>query len=290
MRLTLYKMQACGNDFLLLDSMNHETPVFHPTEVAWVCDRHYGIGADGFVVLAAGKTAHAEWTFYNSDGSQADMCGNAARCAILYLQLKYFPNHTPISIQTRAGIIRGRCLDKRTVELAMFSLQEEGREVYQKILPVGDDNFQVNTIDTGVPHAVIEVKDIYTYPIREIGKKLVKHPAFGTKGSNITFFQRLVGNRIRSTTFERGVEDETLACGTGVAAAAMVFSQNYLQQFPIEVITPGGNLFVDSSPVSHMLLLIGPAEFVFEVNVEDLLRNFERPYLFSEGKRPEIAT
>lgn len=289
MRFTLYKMQACGNDFLFFDSMHHEPPMFYQQEIRWLCDRHFGVGADGLVVLASGKNTHAQWTFYNSDGSEAEMCGNAARCAILFLQIKYFPNHTPISILTAAGIVRGRCLDPRIVELALFDLKEEGHEVNHKVVPVGEQNFEVYSVNTGVPHAVIEVKDILTYPIEEVGKKLVHHPAFGSKGTNVTFFQRLVGNRIRTTTFERGVEKETFACGTGVAAAAIAYSQNYLQPFPIEVLAPGGDLIVDSSPVSQMLLITGPAEFVFEINVEDIPRNFEKPFLYSESKGTEDA-
>lgn len=285
MRFDFIKMQACGNDFVIMDSMNHEPPKFSVKEVQWICDRHYGLGADGFVILKTGERTHATWIFYNSDGSIAEMCGNAARCVIAYLQENHFPNESPLSLETKAGIIRGRRIDRSVVEIALFPLDKEMPEMRHKVLPVGEYNIELHTINTGVPHAVIEVKDITTFPIDKIGEALVKHEAFGPEGTNVTFYQRVVGNRIRSTTFERGVEKETFACGTGVAASAIVYSQNYLQAFPIEVLTPGGEIQVDASPYSKMLLLTGKAEHVYNVTLEDLPTNFEQPLLYSNYKR-----
>lgn len=281
MRFDFVKMQACGNDFILFDSMNHQPPKFAAHEIRWICDRHFGIGADGLVVLTPGERTHASWTFYNSDGSEAEMCGNAARCVIAHLHENHFPEESPIALETKAGVIRGRRIDRSTVELALFELTPERSEYKQLVLAVGEYNLEVNLINTGVPHAVIEVKDITTFPIEQIGSALVRHEAFGEQGSNITFYQRVVGNRIRSTTFERGVEKETFACGTGVAAAALVYSQTYMQQLPVEVLAPGGELLVDVSPYSKMLLLTGRVEHVFNLTLEDIPNNFEQPVLYS---------
>jgi diaminopimelate epimerase len=287
MNLKFTKMQGCGNDFLILDYVNSEPPPFYPREVQFLCDRHFGIGADGLVLLQPGdNNAHARWTYYNSDGSEAEMCGNAARCVVKFLAEKHFPNESPISIQTKAGVIRGRMIeDTPLVEIALFKKDNNHFEYKQKVIKTEHHTFDLCSINTGVPHAVIEVKDIFAYPILSVGKELVKHPAFGDEGTNVTFYQRLVGSRIRSTTFERGVENETFACGTGVAAAAVIFSETYLQPLPVEVVTPGGEMKVDLSPVSEWIVIQGPAEYVFEVEMEGVFSAFEKPFLFSGNRR-----
>jgi diaminopimelate epimerase len=287
MKFKFHKMQGCGNDFLLMDCMNDEPPNFYRNEIVQLCDRHYGIGADGFLILMKSQdTADAAWKFFNSDGSPAEMCGNAARCAVRFLQEKYFPGEEPVSIETGAGLIKGKLLDDKTVEITLFAKGNLKFEYTEKIISTEKNIFTVFCIDTGVPHAVLEVKDIFTYPIGQVGRLLVKHPVFGPAGSNITFFQRLVGNRIRSTTYERGVYRETFACGTGAAAAAIIYTEQYLQDFPVEVAVPGGDLAVEVSPVSKMLLLRGPAEYLFQVELEALDNKFEPPALYGERRRP----
>jgi diaminopimelate epimerase len=287
MKIKLHKMHGCGNDFLFLDSMQEEPPRFYRAEIVQLCDRHCGVGADGLVILHKGKApqADAAWEFYNSDGSQAEMCGNAARCAIKYLQEKHFPGDEPVSIETAAGLIRGKVQEDGSVEVTLFSQGNLKFEYQEKILSTEKNIFTAFCVNTGVPHAVIEVKDIMSYPIAQVGRLLLKHPVFGVEGTNVTFFQRLVGNRIRSTTFERGVERETLACGTGAAAAAIIYTEQYLQGFPVEVSVPGGDLVVDVSPVSKMLLLRGSAEHVFDVEIESLNNKFEAPTPYGDHRR-----
>lgn len=286
MDLNFLKMQACGNDFLILDSMHSEPTPFYPKEVLWLCDRNYGVGADGLVILSKSTEHHAKWIFYNSDGLEAEMCGNAARCAVRYLADTYFPHDVPIAIETKAGVIKGRLMETPgIVEVTLTSKSYEKFEYDQAVIATDNYSLEVNLVNTGVPHAVIEVKDLESYPILQVGKAVRNHPTFGSEGSNVTFFQRQVGARIRSTTFERGVEGETLACGTGAAAAAIVYSETYLQPLPIEVIVPGGELVVDISPVSKMLLLQGPAQYVFRVSLSEITNNFEKFYAFSQARR-----
>lgn len=286
MRFPFHKMHGCGNDFLIIDYLGAHAPEFFPEEIAYLCDRHFGLGADGMVVLCEEKNAHAGWKFFNSDGSRAEMCGNAARCVIKYLAERHYPGEVPISLQTDVGIIKGKLMENNPdiVEITLSPTAIKSFEYEQKLVVAGENSFDVNFINTGVPHAVIEVKDIDTYPILDVGKRLLKHPAFGTAGTNVTFFQRVVGQKIKSTTFERGVEHETFACGTGVAAAAIIYSELFLQPFPIEVEAPGGFLEVDVSPVSKMLLLRGPAQNVFTVELDAIPRHFEKPFLFSDRK------
>lgn len=282
MKFNFLKMQGAGNDFIFLDSMHMQPPQFHPKEIEYFCDRNFGVGADGFVLLTASKEAHAEWLFINSDGTEAEMCGNAARCAIRLLADKHFPDEIPLSIKTKAGIIKGKPLDKNLVEIALLKSDDGKFEYEQRVLKVDDLVLDIFITNTGVPHAVIEVKDLSTYPIEKIGKLLLHHPMFGKEGTNVTFFEREVGQSIRSTTFERGVEKETFACGTGVAAAAIVYSHLFLQPFPINVTAPGGLLTVDLSPVSKYVLLQGPAHYLFEVSIEDMPMGYEKRRLYSE--------
>jgi diaminopimelate epimerase len=285
MKFPFHKMHGCGNDFLIIDYLGAHAPEFFPSEVAFLCDRHFGLGADGLVVLYEASGAHAGWHFYNSDGSPAEMCGNAARCVIRYLADRHYPEEVPISLSTEIGIIRGKRLEtENLIEITLSPQPVKNFQYEQKLVVAGENSFDVNFINTGVPHAVIEVKDLSTYPILDVGKRLLKHPAFGEAGTNVTFFQRVVGQKIRATTFERGVEHETFACGTGVAAAAIVYSETFLQPFPIQVETPGGTLEVDVSPVSNMLLLRGPAEYVYSVELDTIPRGFEKPFLFSDRK------
>ncbi len=282
MKFNFVKMQGAGNDFIILDSMHMDAPQFHPREIQYFCDRNFGVGADGFVLLMGSTEAHAEWLFINSDGSEAEMCGNAARCAIRYLTDKHFPDEIPLSIKTKAGIIKGKLLEQNQVEIALFKSNDGKFEYDHRVLKNEEAVLDIFSFNTGVPHAVIEVKDLSTYPIEKIGKLVMHHPMFGKAGTNVTFFEREVGQKIRSTSFERGVEKETLACGTGVAAAAIVYSQLYLQPFPITVEAPGGVLTVDISPVSKYVLLQGPADYVFEVQMDDVPIGYERKKLYSE--------
>jgi diaminopimelate epimerase len=285
MNFHFVKMQGCGNDFLIMDYFGTDPMDLRPNEIRFLCDRHFGFGADGLVVLCGSEVAHAAWKFFNSDGSEAEMCGNAARCVIRLLAEKHYPSETaPLSLETKAGIIRGRKMDDQSIEITLHPESGMKFESEQKIIKTEKDVFEGYFINTGVPHFVLEVKDLYSYPIDEVGALFVKHEAFQPSGTNVTFFQRVVGPRIRSTTFERGVEKETLACGTGVAAAAIIYSELYLQAMPIEVNVPGGDLTVDISPVSKMLLLRGPAEYVFSGECSEIPQNFEERFQYGAKK------
>ncbi len=286
MKVHFIKMQGCGNDFLVVDAIRAATaPRFRPYEVQYYCDRHFGVGADGLVVLHRSDKADVGWTFYNSDGSAAEMCGNAARCVIRYVSEKYLPDET-ISIETLAGIVKGRKLSDGGVEVSLVQQKPFVFDYREMILEIDKTAYQVYCTDTGVPHAVLEVRDLITYPITRVGKQIQSHPVFKDKGTNVTFWQKLVSNRIRATTFERGVGAETLACGTGAAAAALIFSQLYAQPLPINISVPGGELMIDLSPVSRVLLLTGPAEYVFEVELESAPPHFEKQTIFSANPQP----
>lgn len=286
MKYSFIKMQGCGNDFLVFDQMKEEDPVgFRKHEVQFLCDRHYGLGADGLVVLTrGGDKSHCLWKFFNNDGSVAEMCGNAARCAIRFLSDHYFPNEEVISVETLAGVIKGKInLELGGVEVTLFSSGETKPVVQEKLIRSADEVFRCHIINTGVPHAVIEVKEILDYPISQVGKIILNHPAFEPDKTNVTFFQQKMGPQIRATTYERGVERETLACGTGAAAAALVYSDLYMTPPPISVEMPGGTIVVDESPVAKRLLLRAEAEYVSVIQLDEIPNEFERRFPF-EGR------
>ena len=284
MKFKFQKMQGAGNDFLFLDAMKGDEPTLYPSEIIHVCDRNYGIGADGLVILRPGEEGHSRWTYFNCDGQEAEMCGNAARCAIRYLKEHHFPDEDVISLETRAGLLKGKLIEEDRVEITLLPQSHTSFPYEDKYLRVGEEMINARCITVGVPHAVIEVDNIETYPINRVGAALVRHSAF-ENGTNVTFFQRQVGNRIRATTYERGVEVETLACGTGAGAAAIIFSELYMQPFPVSVVMPGGELEVDLSPMSRKLLLRGPAQYVMQVELGALNRRFEKPRRYGEGNK-----
>jgi diaminopimelate epimerase len=193
----------------------------------------------------------------------------------------YFADEEVVSIETRAGTIKGKVAgDRDKIEVTLFGRGDVKPEMVEKLIRSDDEVVRCYCIDTGVPHAVIEVKDIHNYPITKIGRMVMHHPAFQPNQTNVTFFQQRVGPQIIATTYERGVEKETLACGTGAAAAALVFSELYVQPLPITVSMPGGTLVVDVSSVAKRLLLRGDAQYICTVNIDDIPSEFEprRPY------------
>jgi len=284
------KMQGCGNDFLIVDGMKSEPPTLRDDQLRYLCHRQFGPGADGVIVLSPGNLGDAKWDFYNSDGSSAEMCGNGARCAIRFLTDRHFPNGGELVLETRAGLIRGTKLPGGGAEVVLLPgpRNADSFDYAEKIIEVDRIPIEVFSIDTGVPHAVIEVKDLGVYPISRIGRSIGLHDAFLPHRTNVTFFQRVLGNRILSTTFERGIWHETFACGTGAAAAAIIFSERYLQPFPIEVAVPGGDLMIDMRPTTKALLLQGPAEYVAEVELDKLPITFNQPRLYSERRSREV--
>ena len=287
MKIHFWKMEACGNDFLVVDSVRERgVGALNSHQVAQICDRNFGVGADGLVVLHGGTSTNARWEFFNADGSEAEMCGNAARCSILFLADRYFANERVISLMTAAGVVKGKKLGPGLAEVSVVARSNPELRYEDRVTVVdGVGTVRAHFIDTGVPHAVIEVDSIETYPIVQVGRALRFNPIFGPKGANVTFFQKTAGNAIYCTTYERGVENETLSCGTGAVAAANIFSETYLQSLPITVRVPGGELVVDMSPVSRVVLLRGPANYVFDGEFPMGDRPYKKVHLYSHSRQ-----
>ena len=261
-------MHGAGNDFVLVDNRAQGVKLSRQ-QVMLLCDRHCGIGADGVILLvpcASGK-AELAWEFYNSDGSVGEMCGNGARCFARFVQART-GREGDLSFETLAGIIHAEFKGERvTVNLT----RPDGLRVNERLaLSTGAE--VVHSIDTGVPHAVLFVTDTDKAMVTQLGPEIRRHPRFAPRGTNVNFVQVLGPNRIRVRTFERGVEGETLACGTGVTASALISARVHHFGSPVEVQVQSGTQlevsFVESNGGFRDVRLTGPAEFVFEGSIE----------------------
>jgi diaminopimelate epimerase len=268
MLLEFTKMNGAGNDFILLDNraggirLNRE-------QIVRLCDRHRGIGADGVMILVPSRSGKADWAwdFYNSDGSTGEMCGNGARCFARFVQRAAGLNRD-FTFETEAGVITASFNGERvTVNLTQpkdLRLNEE--------IKLAAGSTTIHSFNTGVPHAVLYVPDADKAMVMSLGPEIRRHAHFGPRGTNVNFVQVLGPDHIRVRTFERGVEGETLACGTGVCASAMVSARVHKFSSPVKVQVQGGDTlevsFKDGGGGFDDVRLSGPADFAFTGRIE----------------------
>lgn len=264
MLLAFTKMNGAGNDFILLDNRAGRLALA-PAQIVRLCDRHRGIGADGLIALIPCASGRADWAwqFFNSDGSPGEMCGNGARCFARFVQ-KTLGLKQNFTFETGAGVITAAFAGERvTVNLT----QPKDLRLDQTVA-LSTGAATIHSVNTGVPHAVLYVPDADQAMVQTLGPEIRRHPHFGPRGTNVNFVQILGPNEIRVRTFERGVEGETLACGTGVTAAALVSARVHHFTSPVEVRVQGGETlgvsFRDLGTGFDEVRLSGPAEFVFE--------------------------
>jgi diaminopimelate epimerase len=264
MLLDFTKMNAAGNDFVLVDNRAQKIKLT-PAQAVRLCDRQRGVGADGVMLLvpcASGKADWA-WQFYNSDGSFAEMCGNGARCFARFVQ-KLTGAKGKLTFETGAGIISAE-FDGERVTVSLTQPKELRLE--QKI-NLSTGTHPVHSLNTGVPHAVLFVPDADQAMVQQLGREIRHHTQFAPKGTNVNFVQRIGPGSIRVRTYERGVEGETLACGTGVTASALVSARLHQLTSPVKVQVQSGDelevSFQSSNGEFTDVRLSGPADFVFE--------------------------
>lgn len=253
------RMSGAGNTFFFLDAFKQIISVPDRRVFARnLCQSTPGLHADGVVIVEKSNTADFRWDFYNEDGSSAEMCGNAARCAAFYYYSTI--NDKPeSSFETVAGLVRAEILSPGWVRVDLPRLHAQGEFREIRIDKKSEEFFCINT---GVPHVIVEGE-----PDVEFGEKLRRAQEFGPAGSNVTFVQEESPGEMKAVTFERGVEDFTLACGTGaVAAAAFGREANpFLKEFLIEM--PGGELGVEWTD-ELTVSLTGPAKFEFDLQLD----------------------
>jgi diaminopimelate epimerase len=265
--LRFTKMNGAGNDFILFDNRTQEFDLDR-NQIAQLCDRHRGIGADGILLLEK-PTNHADFRmrYFNADGGEAEMCGNGARCFARFAN-KVGGQKAKISFETPAGVISaefgGDLVTLRMTEPTDLRLAVD--------LPVAAENKTVHFINSGVPHVVIPVAKIDDVDVRREGAAIRHHKMFSPNGTNVNFIEKRGPNKIAIRTYERGVEDETLACGTGIVASALIFAASENTSGPINVIARGGDElevgFEKSGDRFRNVTLTGPAEFVFEGTID----------------------
>ncbi len=264
--LNFTKMNGAGNDFVLLDNRALSLTL-DQAQIAKVCDRHRGVGADGLLLVEPAQQAGADFRmrYYNADGGEVDMCGNGARCFARFVNRLHDFVLAGTIFETPAGLI-GADFAGDQVRLRMsepHSLALDGT------LPVNGRELRVHSLNTGVPHAVVFVEDLEAVAVRGDGAALRYHERFAPAGTNANFVSVLAPGQLAIRTYERGVEDETLACGTGTVACALIHHLLSGAPSPIAVRVRGGDTLSigfdrRADGLFTNVTLTGPGDFVFE--------------------------
>lgn len=242
----VYKMTGSGNDFALLDGRATTPAAWPPERIVQLCDRRRGIGADGLAVLTPAQTGAVHMAFWNADGSRAAMCGNAALCsARLAVYLELVPPGD-LRLVTDAGLIQARCAaegDQAEIRLPDFELAagEPGGSGVAGLAPADGERWMSFAM-VGVPHLVVRVDDIEAVDVRARGRRLRHEARFGPSGANVNFVAPppAPGQPWLIRTYERGVEGETLACGTGTVAAGFALAAQHEAELPVSFRSRGG--------------------------------------------------
>lgn len=236
MKIPFTKMQGSGNDFILIDNRQGVLKGKSLRELAVrVCDRHYSVGADGLIVILASKKADFKWRFFNADGSEAEMCGNGSRCAARFAYLRKIGKKN-LSFETLAGVIQARI----TNELVQVQLPGASALQMNIAVPLDTGLRMGHFVNTGVPHLIYLSKDLDNEDVDRIGRTTRRHELFRPAGTNVNFVQIQGKHKLRIRTYERGVEGETLACGTGSVAAVLIAGCLGAALSPVEVVTRSG--------------------------------------------------
>jgi diaminopimelate epimerase len=259
MQITFYKYQGTGNDFIVLDNRQRAYDALTAKKIAALCNRHFGIGADGLMLLNSSTAFDFEMRYFNSDGAESTMCGNGGRC------MTAFAKHLGL-IQDKA---RFHAIDGEHIAIVDTEGHIELRMNPVTHVVVRDESFELNT---GSPHYVHYIDELTRLDVRKEGALIRYSPLYKEQGINVNFVERNDDGSIFVRTYERGVEDETLSCGTGVTASAITLVYPQLGEHEIRVHTLGGNLQVKFTIVSPTQIddiwLCGKAAFVFEGMME----------------------
>ncbi len=253
-----YKYQGTGNDFVILNNSHNEFDFLSAAQIKFLCDRRFGIGGDGLMLLNNKPNYDFEMKYYNSDGAESTMCGNGGRCLV-----QFAADNGLIKDNYHFWAIDGEheaiINDNGWIKLKMKNVDQVEHK---------DDD---SILDTGSPHYVKLVTDVHNIEVYKEGKEIRYNKRFAEDGINVNFVE-VQDRQIYVRTYERGVENETLSCGTGVTAAALVFAHNPLGFNHVDVETPGGKLAVEfkikAKGIFYDIWLCGPATFVFSGEIE----------------------
>lgn len=276
------KMTGSGNDFIIIDNRDrHIDPERYQPLARLACRRKLSVGADGIIFIETDSEVDFKWSFFNADGSAAEMCGNGARCAARFVRVHNIVEQDRMAFRTMAGIIEATIRGEK-VKIRMTPPHGFETDV---LVQAADRSFQVHSINTGVPHVVCLVDDASALEEVDVfnwGRVLRNHPRFQPAGTNVNFIALQDNHRLLIRTYERGVEDETLACGTGSIASALVAAARGLAASPVEVLTRSGEtltIHFEQDPGAEKgrfteVYLEGDAKVVYEGELwDETLRN-----------------
>jgi len=257
--LSFYKYQGTGNDFIILDNRLGLYSNINSKQVVNLCSRKFGIGADGLMLMNTKEGFDFEMIYYNADGNKSTMCGNGGRCMIRFAYHMGLHNYTYRFLAVD-GIHEGEIDLNNIIRLKMSNVSSV---IFQNSHAV---------LNTGSPHFVKFVHDIMNVDVVETGRNIRESKQYLEEGINVNFVESMDDDAIYVRTYERGVEDETMSCGTGVTAAALVSAHNSRGFNRVEVRTLGGKLSVEFDKISDTefqdIWLCGPAELVFKGELE----------------------
>ena len=269
--INITKMQGCGNDFVILDYSEYEKINMPMSDLAVkLCDRHFGIGADGMIIPDTKPNGETDiaWYFYNSDGSTAQMCGNGMSCFAKYVYDKKLVDKKQFSVKTLAGIIKPEIQDNGTVKVNMGTpILEDAKIPFkgERTVQIRDKKFDLTPVSMGNPHCIIFTQEDPMHLAQNYGPDMEKHPYFPEK-TNTEFVKILSRNEIDMRVYERGC-GITLACGTGACASVVACVLNNLTEQNVKVNLLGGSVNVEWSGNQQNpnkdIFLIGPAEYSF---------------------------
>src|SRR5690554_7764303 len=252
--MKFYKYQGTGNDFVMIDNRTHSFPKDNTNLIAKLCNRRFGIGADGLILLENDSDSDFRMTYYNSDGNESSMCGNGGRCIVAFAQ--------------KLGIIKDKAKFIATDGLHFATIENDIVSLQMKDIDEVKINGNFVFLDTGSPHHVVLVDEPENLDVKTEGAKIRYGDLYGKEGSNVNFVKQIGENSFAIRTYERGVEDETLSCGTGATAVAI--AMHYIGEtttHKVSVKVPGGALTVSFETTGNHYTnvhLTGAAQFVFK--------------------------
>jgi diaminopimelate epimerase len=281
--LYFYKLTGAGNDFIFFDKKEFPALVLSSQMIKKLCDRRFGIGADGVIIIKDKDNYDFEMEYFNSDGSTGSLCANGARCAIWFAEKTNRLKNRKANFLSNNTEYSGEVISD---ELIKFNLNPPSIMKFNFRIKASGQLIKADFIDTGSPHIVIDIADVLQdsknpfskfssiseFPVYQLGKEIRYHKDFAPAGTNVNFYKS-ENDKIFIRTYERGVENETLACGTGSVATAISAFFNKKIFPPITLITWGGetlivNFVVENQTVSN-ITLTGPAKIIFEGKISD---------------------
>ena len=267
MDFDFFKIHGTGNDFIVVDNRKNRYNQWSAKFINNLCCAHTGIGADGLLLLEESQTADFKMRFYNSDGYESEMCVNGSRC-ISWVAYQLGMIKDTFTFEAGDGLHRGEVTSLHKVKIEVKVKETEDLRTFPENFHLPDSIQYKNFINTGVPHLVLHCSEIESIPVAEIGSSLRYHSYYQPEGTNVDFVKLIKDEgtlQLSIRTYERGVEAETLSCGSGAAAAALsFFKKNNVDLAKVLVITNGGSLNIYISSHNEELFLEGPVEIIFQ--------------------------